>query len=376
MGPIKTLHLATLAFFFAYGLTVPTLPLYLKELGLAPGEVGLAVALMPLAGLLLRPFGGWLTDAKGRKPPALLGLLTSLLAGLFYLGPLPLVLLGRFLQGLGMALFAPSTLAQTSDLAPEEALGRTMGTRNLVIGLGVMLGTAVGGLVYDLYGAKGVFSLYLALHLPWFLPLLRLPETLSSPRLEPWWQGFLAALKIPGVQAATWANTGFAAVFSMLQAYYPLFLTQAGLGASLVGVFFGFYSLVSVAARLPAGAILDRQNPYRVATFGFIVATAGIFLLWAFPLPPLALVAGVVMGLGSGFYLPANVVAVTKATPPNLRGAAFSLFTASWDAGGLLGPPLAGAAVEWVGLSAFFPLAALVAVFTTLVYLRLARRVL
>ena len=58
MGAILVLHLATFFFFLAYGLTVPTLPVYLKALGLDPGWIGWAVALMPLAGLLLRPWGG------------------------------------------------------------------------------------------------------------------------------------------------------------------------------------------------------------------------------------------------------------------------------------------------------------------------------
>jgi len=376
VSPILRLHLATFFFFLAYGLTVPVLPLHLKRLGLAPEWIGWAVALMPLAGLLLRPWGGWAADAWSRKGPALLGLSASTLSGVFYLGPLPLVLAGRFLQGVGMALFAPSTLAQTSDLAPKDAVGRVMGTRNLLIGLGVMLGTAAGGALLDLAGPRGVFLLLVLVQAPWIPLLLGLPETLERPQAGRWWQGFAAALGIAGVRAATWANTGFAAVFSVLQAFYPLFLVHHGLPASWVGAFFGYYSLVSVLARLPAGILVDRKNPYRVALFGFLAATAGIFLLWLWPLPLPAFFGGTLMGLGAGVYLPANIVAVTKATPPQLRGSAFSLFTASWDAGGLLGPPVAGLLVGRLGEGAIFPLAFAGAVLTTLVYLRIARRVL
>ncbi len=376
MGPIARLHLATFFFFLAYGLTVPVLPLYLKALGLAPEWIGWAVALMPLAGLLLRPWGGWAADAWSRKGPALLGLLASTLAGLFYLGPLLAVLAGRFLQGVGMALFAPSTLAQTSDLAPADAVGRVMGTRNLLIGLGVMLGTALGGALLDLVGPRGVFLLLALVQAPWIPWLNGLPETLEARQAGRWWQGFAEALKIAGVRAATWANTGFAAVFSVLQAFYPLFLVHHGLPASWVGAFFGYYSLVSVLARLPAGILVDRKNPYRVALWGFTLANLGLLLLWRWPLPLPAFVGGTLMGLGAGVYLPANIVAVTKATPSRLRGSAFSLFTASWDAGGLVGPPLAGLLVGQAGEGAIFPLTVAGALLTTLVYLRIARRVL
>ncbi len=374
MRPVLALHLVTFFFFLAYGLVLPVLPLYLKGLGLSSQAIGLAVALMPLAGLLLRPWGGHAADAWSRKKPAAIGLLASALAGLFYLGALPLVLTGRLLQGAGMALFAPSTLAHTSDLAPKDALGRVMGTRNLLIGLGVMLGTAIGGFLVDRAGASAVFLLVLLAQLPWLPLLLGLPESLKTRAAGRWWEGFARALGIGPVQAATAANTGFATVFAILQAFYPIFLVHRGYPASWVGGFFAYYSLVSVLARVPAGVLVDRYPSARIAIYGFFAATLGFFLLWLWPTPWPAFLAGTLMGAGAGIYLPANIVTVTRATPPELRGSAFSLFTASWDAGGLIGPPLAGALVAAAGDAAIFPLTALGALLTTLAYLGLLGR--
>ncbi len=371
MPPVLALHLVTFFFFLAYGLALPVLPLYLKALGLGSQAIGLAVALMPLAGLLLRPWGGHAADAWSRKKPAAIGLLASALAGLCYLGRLPLVLVGRLFQGAGMALFAPSTLAHTSDLAPREALGRVMGTRNLLIGLGVMLGTALGGFLVDRFGPRPVFLLILLVQLPWLPLLLSLPEGLEAPAGGRWWEGFLRALAIADVRAATVANAGFATVFATLQAFYPIYLVHRGFPASWVGGFFAYYSLISVFARMPAGALVDRYDSARVAVYGFAAASAGFFLLWLFPTPWPAFLGGTLMGAGAGVYLPANIVTVTRATPPGLRGAAFSLFTASWDAGGLVGPPLAGVLVATAGDAALFPFAALGALLTTLAYLAL-----
>jgi len=372
--PIFVLHLVTFFFFLAYGLTLPVLPIHLKKLGLTSQAIGMAVALMPLAGLLLRPWGGHAADAWSRKKPAAIGLLASALAGLFYLGALPLVLTGRLLQGVGMALFAPSTLAHTSDLAPKDALGRVMGTRNLLIGLGVMLGTAMGGFLVDRAGAKAVFLLVLLVQLPWIYLLLKLPESLEEPSTARWWEGFLKALRIAGVRAATVANAGFATVFATLQAFYPIFLVHRGFPASWVGGFFAYYSLVSVIARAPAGILVDRYDSTRIAVIGFVATTAGFFLLWRWPTPWPAFLAGTLLGAGAGIYLPANIVTVTRMTPPRLRGAAFSLFTASWDAGGLVGPPLAGALVAVAGDATIFPFAAFGALLTTLAYLGLLGR--
>ena len=369
MRAVWNIHWATLFFFLAYGLTVPALPLYLKAQGIGPAWVGWVVALMPLAGLMLRPFGGWAADSWSRKKPGLIGLGLGGAAGLFYLGPLPLVLIGRFLQGAAMALFAPSSLALTSDLVSEDAIGRVMGTRNLLLGIGVMSGTALGGLVVDYLGFKAVWVLVLLVQLFWLPVYWRgVPETLSRPLSRPWWVNFGSALGNRLILSPTLANTGFAAIFAILQTFYPLLLTDAGYRAAWVGAFLAFYSLTSVVFRIPGGYFSDRFEAGLVALAGFGSTTLGLFLLWLNPLPPSAFVAGFFMGAGAGFYLPANIVAVTRAARPELRGSAFSLFTASWDLGGLVGPPLGSVVAARVGLEAIFPIIAVAGALTTAFY--------
>ena len=376
MRAVWKIHLATFFFFLAYGLTVPTLPLYLKSQGIGAAWVGWVVALMPLAGLLLRPFGGWAADGWSRKKPSLIGLGLGALAGLFYLGPLWLVFAGRFLQGAAMALFAPSSLALTSDLVPENLIGRVMGTRNLILGIGVMSGTALAGFIVDFCGFAAVWLLVLLVQLVW-VPVywLGVPETLEAPSRRPWWANFGSVLANRLILAPTLANTGFAAVFATLQTFYPLVLTEAGYRAAWVGAFLAFYSLISVIFRIPGGYLSDRFEAGWVALAGFVSATLGLFLLWFFPLPPLAFVAGFFMGAGAGLYLPANIVAVTRAARPELRGSAFSLFTASWDLGGLVGPPLGSIVAARMGLGAIFPMIAAGALLTVTAYVWMRRNV-
>ncbi len=367
---VWNIHLVTFFFFLAYGLTVPTLPLYLKSQGVGPAWIGWVVALMPLAGLLLRPFGGWASDGWSRKKPSLIGLALGAISGLLYLGPLPLVLAGRFLQGAAMALFAPGSLALTSDLVPENLIGRVMGTRNLILGVGVMSGTALGGFLVDFLGFTAVWLLVLLVQLVW-IPLFwrDVPETLKAPSQQPWWANFGAVFSDRLILAPTLANAGFAAVFAILQTFYPLVLSEAGYRAAWVGAFLAFYSLISVIFRVPGGYLSDRYEVGVVALAGFISATVGLLLLWFMPLPPLAFVAGFFMGAGAGLYLPANIVAVTRAARPELRGSAFSFFTASWDLGGLIGPPLGSVVAARLGLGWIFPVAITGASLTILAFL-------
>jgi len=368
---VKLLHVVTFFYFLALGLTTPILPLYLSELGIGPAWIGWTIALMPLAGILLRPVTGWASDAWSRKWPMAIGLLIGAVAGLLYLGGLPLVLLGRVLQGASIALFAPSSLAVTSDLVPDAKLSSVMATRNLLVGIGVMIGSGLAGLLVEGFGFTGLFWA-VALAQLIFVPLLLLiPETLETPGHRNWWGGYAAALRPLPIRAASLSNLGLAAAVAVIQAYYPLILSEAGYSALLIGLFFSAYGLVSVLFRLPAGRLIERFSPERVALWGFLVATSGGLLLWLGPLPPLAFVAGALLGGGSGFYLPANLVAVSRAAPKALRGSAFSLYTVTWDIGGLIGPVAAGFTVASFGLAGTLPLAAGLMVAVIIGYLRL-----
>lgn len=370
---IWLIHVATFFFFFALGLSIPILPIYLaEEFGITAAWIGWAVALMPLAGILLRPWSGSVTDSLSRKWPTVLGLAVSGVAGILYFGTLWLVLLARVLQGAGLAFFAPASLALTSDLASEDRLTGIMSTRNLLVGVGIMSGSAVAGVVAEWLGFRAVFALMAAVQLV-FVPLLsRLPETLQERRRASWWRSYLDVLKVTAITAATIGNLGFAAVLATLQAYYPLILSEAGFTTALIGAFFGFYSFVSVLFRIPAGPLAQRFTAERVALWGFALTFLGLAVLWWQPLPPWAFVAGTLMGAGSGLYLPANLVAVSHAAPRAIRGSAYSLYTMSWDVGGFAGPVVGGAVVGAVA-SAYgvLPLALMLATLVIFAYVRL-----
>lgn len=370
MGLVWTVHLVTFFSFVALGLTIPVLPLYLRQaFGVGETWIGWVIALMPLAAILLRPWGGWASDGWSRKWPMIAGLLVMGIGGLFYLGNLPLVLIGRVLHGAGIALFAPISLAVTSDLVPEDKLGSVMATRNLIVGIGVMIGSGLGGILVDQTSFATVFWVVALAQLGLLPLLLKVPETLDEPVRRSWWQGYSEVLNIKPIMAATIANLGFAAVVTTIQAYYPLILDEANFRAAFAGFFFGFQGFISILFRLPVGWLAGRFGADRVALWGFSTAALGYFALWVVPLPPLVFIAGLFLGAGAGLYLPANLVVVSQHTPKAIRGSAFSLYTVSWDFGGLVGPILGGVVAGVYGSSAVLLPSAVAAGLVVLLYI-------
>lgn len=368
-------HISSFFFFFAFGLIIPVLPIHLTEaFGIDISWVGWVVALMPFAGIVVRPWSGWLADAWSRKWLVFIGLALSTIAGILYFGNFPMLLVGRVFQGLGIAFFAPAAIAMTSDFAPPNRLTEAMSTRSLLLGLGVMLGTAFGGFIGDVFGVKAVF-LIITLSQALFLPLIwRVPDTLVAPVRQAWWKGYAQALKYKHLVAATVGNMGFAAVYAVLQAFYPLILDNAGYSLKIIGVFFGTYSLFSVIFRIFATPLCERFGAEYVSLGGFLIALVGVIGLSVVVLPPYAFVCAAVMGIGSGFFLPANLVSVSQSAPKEIRGSAFSLFTLSWDVGGVLGPVIGSLVVTLVNPDATLILAAIMAFFVIMAFISIHGR--
>ena len=66
-GRLAALWLASFAFFFSFFLLLPTLPLYLRDLGASDGAIGLVMGCFALTSMVLRPWTGWGADRWGRR---------------------------------------------------------------------------------------------------------------------------------------------------------------------------------------------------------------------------------------------------------------------------------------------------------------------
>lgn len=131
---------------------------------------------------------GPLSDAVGRKPAAFVGFalftagcVLALLARTF-----PLMLVGRFLQGVGVAGPRTITLALVRDKFEGRAMARVM---SLIMGVFILVpivAPALGQMVLGISGWRAIFVVYLAMGLfvaVWFA--LRQEETLADTRRIP-----------------------------------------------------------------------------------------------------------------------------------------------------------------------------------------------
>src|SRR5438128_10914917 len=153
-----------------FGIIIPFLAYYVESFGARAAVVGLLMSSYSLAQFLFAPACGRLSDGIGRRPILLLGLTGSVVGfTLFGLaGTLWLLFVGRVLMGIFGATI-PTAQAAVADVTAPQDRARGMGLIGAAIGLGFILGPALGGLLSNL---SGVLRVSLFERNPYALPCL------------------------------------------------------------------------------------------------------------------------------------------------------------------------------------------------------------
>jgi DHA1 family tetracycline resistance protein-like MFS transporter len=338
-----------------FGIIVPILGRYAERFGASGLEVGLLVASFSAAQFVCSPLLGRLSDRIGRKPVLLLSLFGTA-AGSFVTGAagaLWVLFLGRIVDGASGASVSVAQGAVT-DLAGPADRPRLLGLLSAAFGVGFVVGPAIGGLAslggpHVPFIVAGTVALVNGL-----IAIRRLPETHPPNRPTTGHTRRASA----GMATRIWvlAVAGFTAIcaFSGFEATFSLFADRRfGLDEGPVAlIFFGVgLFLVVVQTRL-VGPVSGRLGALGALQAGLVLDAVGLALLavtwrWAVLVPALAFLT-----MGQGLSIPNLTAAVADRAPGPRRGEALG-FQQRWQAfGRIVGPVIAGALFEHVGVSA------------------------
>jgi MFS family permease len=320
------------------------LPLFLHDRGYDARGIGFMLGATGIAQLCVRPFGGWILDAFGRRVPLVLALVLLGGAAALLLAPTGwAVLANRVLTGVAFSIGTTAFYTLTVEAAPAGRGSEVQGYVALGITFGVGVGPPVlvgiyqgflseGALPSERLTAIAVVAVAVALlsgacffaTVSAFRPLGRahpysLRANFRREGLMPAFLNFCA--QVP--------NTGFSA-------FLPLWAIGRGVGNP--GILFLGSQVGAVASRLLAGRLADRYGQRIVLAptmVGVAVALIGMSLAMGFPaFFILAIAYGTLFGVAF-VVLPALV---GEAAPPEGRGAAMNTFGLGADMAQLLGP--------------------------------------
>ncbi len=323
---------------FAIDSYLPAFPAIGQEFGVPPIAVQQTLSAYLLSYAFMMLWHGALSDALGRRPIVLGGLIVYAFAtlGCAIAGNIESLWLFRILQGLsaGSGLVVGRAIVRDSFQGPEAQ--RLMSQMTLVFGIAPALAPILGGAVLNLFGWRAIFWMLLAFVVGVFVWAAKsLPETLpraarQTLRPRALWRNYLAVL----------SHVDFALLASMLALNFAgFFIYIAGAPGFLIDLLgistWGFaWLFVPMIAGIMIGAVLSgrfagHRSPRRTVRLGYSLVAIGVALnlLICWTLPPNVIwnvLPVFVFCIGTGVMMPSLMLMMLDLFP-SMRGMASSL---------------------------------------------------
>ncbi|MBI5016374.1 MAG: MFS transporter [Deltaproteobacteria bacterium] len=325
---------------------LPTLPLILHGRGSGPAQVGLVMGSFTAAALLFRAPVAALLTRTAPEPLLRWGQGAILLGFAAYLVPagLPPVLVGRVVQGIGLAAFNTSAYLYLAELAGPGRRAEFVSLFGLAANVAMGLAPAAGSLLLDHGGEVALFAVGLVVSAA---GIATVPRTHLAPA-----GGAVARLWEPDAWRPTAAMLGFATAYGTVMVFVPL--AVAGAGLSQGWLFFSGYAVAVITTRLTTRRVLDRGGRLPWAFGGSTAVIAALALLALARSWPTFLAAAFLFGSGVGTGHPSLLVYILESVPAQRRSGAAAMGAAAFDAGTAGGAAIAGAVASHLSYAAAF----------------------
>jgi len=359
LWPIFILGFVAFVTSFGAHIVAVNLPAYAAQVGIGVAMIGLLIAAYDAAEVVAKPVFGAIADRRGMKQTMLVGIAVFVLASLAYLWVDPrLLLLIRFLQGVGAAALSAVSLALVATYTTVERRGRAYGIYNALKGAGYVVSPIVGGaivlksnfsMIFVAAAAIGIVAFALSLVLP-------KPKAEVKPRLDNddiGLSGVVAAFK----QSSLWPwyvvtiiNMFFVGI---LFGFLPVRVYALGYGPLVNGVLLTAVSASYLLIQPIAGAIADRVNPALTVRVGLLLAGVCV-ILTPFVTSWLLFVIAILAGIGVGAVWTNTDALVSERAQAGQLGATMGVAGTFKEIGDMLGPLLIGFVSQAFGLTVGF----------------------
>ena len=337
--------------FIGYSILIPVLPHFVRSLGIDAFGIGLITALYALGLVLFLPLWGWVSDRIGRRPVILVSLLGTavsfvVLAIAHNLGT---VLAARFFGGFFGASIGTAQAAIT-DLTDEHSRAQGMGVIGAASGIGLVLGTALGGVLGAIDPALPFYATAGVAAANFLLAAWVLPESKGAVRAKSGWREFARSIVPAPFWIAARTQDGSQRLylflflhiffaFSVIEAMFPLFAaSRFGWGELETGLYMAAVCIVLGGTQgLVVGPLSREWGERAMTAVGFGVTGMSIAGLALCHSIGALTVCSLGVAFGAGIAFPAFTSLFSKLADADEAGAAMSRSQAMVHTGRALG---------------------------------------
>lgn len=350
--------------------------LYLLSFDLSMSQIGLVgtIALIPF---VLKIFLGMLSDRFNlfhfgyRKPYILIGLVIQGICLII----VPLINPGQqywlyaglaFLLMSGQALYDTCTDGLALDTTPANEQGTIQG---LMVGgraLGVVVLSAIIGIVVDRFSWTIMFYLLAAMSLLPIPLVLLVREAVRTEDRKFEWKAFSAFASLPVISLAILGALYSFAINGANQLVNPFLDYKFEISYSMAGLFTTMWGIGVVLGGISGGKLVDRIGQRKAVQLAIAISVASIAALAFIQSVTLAYVLIIAFGLAYGYYETVYFALSMKLTNPRIAASMFSILMAIANIGTGIGLGVAGAISDAVGFETTFLIIAAINLFGVL----------
>ena len=362
------LFVASGLFFFNEVMLLPTLPLYLSDLGYSNLALGSVLGSFSLGVLALRPVAGLVTDHKSRKLSLIIGLAVFIIAPPLYLlsNSFVYLLCVRFFHGIGITFFTTASPALVTDIASPKHRGEILGQMSIGNLFSMALGPIAGVMIFTRFGmpcllagcslvSVGGLLMILFIHEPHRTPTERPPVTYKEAVFT---RTVIVASVVVFIEAQIYG--GF---FTFL----PLFLKDVGV--QKIGLFFMVSSGTMILGRLSFARLTDVYGRGPMFFYSFLIIIASVVVVAQVDSLTMLMAAALLYGIGSTISMPALMVLIADTSDVQTRGRVYSFFYGAFDIGVLSAGVSLGFLADLFGLSGMFMISAVMGLAAALFFM-------
>lgn len=351
------LFVAGLLFWISITLLLPTLPIYIQDVGGTTKQVGIVMGCFAIGLLASRSYLGKMADRRSRKIVILIGSFVAALAPILYLSADSIYSLAaiRAFHGISIAAFTIGYSALVVDLAPVEHRGTLIGHMNLAVPIGMSVGPALGGFlqangkeyVPDGTGYEVLFALSAVCGILTFILSSQIGATVlpdaksSTTDRDRTARNFKQFTQDRALLVPTIVLLLIGLVFGTLVAFLPLFIKELGLDFN-IGLFYTVVAMTSFSVRLFVGKASDRYGRGLFLSAALVCYVISMLLLTVAQTPMMFIFSAIAEGAGAGVLIPLTLALISDRSYANERGKVFAFCMGGFDVGIALGGPSFG----------------------------------
>jgi len=335
------------------------LPLYVNQLA-APlfpfpetVRVGLLIGVFGIVTSILQPVMGSIVDRVGRRK-------LSIQVGLVLMGAATLsfalahqftsLLILRMLQGIGVALTVPASLAIMTTASEKETRGGSMGIFSSMRIIGFAAGPLLGGYLVDRFSFSVAFLAgSVAIFIGVVLVQMWIKETpldLSEQQAKPFKPVDLSILT-PSLFGVSFATFAMAVTIAIMVTLETQFNQRLSIAATAFSIAFSALLVSRLLFQIPLGRWSDRIGRKPLIVAGLLLLIPPTAMLGLVTSLPQLIALRLVQGIGSAAVAAPAFALAGDTAPPGSEGRQMSFVTMGFLLGSAVGPLLAGVLAIW-----------------------------